>query len=209
MAEGWRALGPLELGGELEADEGVLLSYPPSRGPEDRGLKLGAGARLRSGTVVYGGTVIGGKLETGHGVVIREQNVLGDEVRIWNNATIDYGCTVGSRVRIHCGVYVGQFTTIEDDVFVAPGVILTNDPHPICTRCMKGPVLRRRCRIGAGATLLPGVVVGEGALVGAGAVVTADVPAGAVVAGNPARVVKAVSELECKKGLKEKAYPEG
>ncbi len=209
MAESRRALGPLELGGEPAADEGVLLSYPPSRELADRTLRLGAGARLRSGTVIYGGTAIGEKFETGHNVVIREENVLGDEVRVWNNSVIDYGCTVGSRVRIHCNVYVAQKTVIEDDVFVAPGVVLTNDPHPICTRCMKGPVLRRRCRIGGGAVLLPAVVVGEGALVGAGAVVTQDVPAGAVVAGRPAGVVGAVSGLRCRAGLKDKAYPEG
>ncbi len=205
----WSEQGPLELGGEPVVDEGVVLSYPPERDVEGRTLKLGEGARLREGTIVYGGSVIGKGLETGHNVIIREENVLGDEVRIWSNSVIDYGCVLGSRIRIHCNVYVAQKTTIEDDVFVGPGVIFTNDPHPICTRCMCGPVLKRASRIGGGATLLPGVVVGEGALVGAGAVVTKDVPAGTVVAGNPAKVVTKMSKLVCKAGLKEQVYPEG
>ncbi len=205
----WSALGPLELAGEPAVDEGVVLSYPPERDVENRTLKLGAGARLRAGTIVYGGSVIGKGLETGHNVVIREENVLGDEVRIWSNSIIDYGCVLGSRIRIHCNVYVAQKTTIEDDVFVGPGVVFTNDPHPVCTRCMRGPILKRGCRIGGGATLLPGVVIGEGALIGAGAVVTKDVPAGTVAAGSPARVTAKMSELVCKAGLKEKVYPEG
>ncbi len=205
----WSALGPLELAGEPTADEGVVLSYPPERDIGNRTLKLGENARLRAGTIVYGGSVIGRGLETGHNVVIREENVLGDEVRIWSNSVIDYGCVLGSRIRIHCNVYVAQKTTIEDDVFVGPGVIFTNDPHPVCTRCMRGPVLKRASRIGGGATLLPGIVIGEGALVGAGAIVTKDVPAGTVVTGNPASVVTEVAELACKEGIKEKAYPEG
>src|SRR5438270_11887872 len=90
---------------------------------------------------------------------------------------------------MHSGVYVAQFTVIEDDVFLAPGVMIANDRHPICADCMKGPTIKRGARVGINATLLPEVVIGEGALVGAGAVVTRDVPPGSVVVGNPARIV--------------------
>jgi acetyltransferase-like isoleucine patch superfamily enzyme len=94
-------------------------------------------------------------------------------------------------------VYVAQFTTIEDDVFFAPGVTIANDPHPICTKCMQGPTIRKGARIGVNVTILPHVTVGENALIGAGSVVTRDVPAGMLAAGNPARVISTVDELEC------------
>lgn len=111
---------------------------------------------------------------------------------------------IGSRVRIHTGVYVAQFTTIEDDVFLAPGVMIANDRHPVCKECLVGPTIKRGARVGINATLLPAVVIGEGALVGAGAVVTKDVPAGAVVAVNPARVVGQFDELD--RRMKEKFH---
>jgi acetyltransferase-like isoleucine patch superfamily enzyme len=121
---------------------------------------------------------------------------------------VDYGCRIGDRVKIHNNVYLAQFTTVEDDVFIGPGVTTTNDRHPVCTKCMKGPTIRRRARIGGGAALLPGVEIGESALVGAGAVVVRDVPPFAVVAGNPARVIGDVRKLRCRCGEKDLAYPE-
>jgi len=126
---------------------------------------------------------------------------IGSHTSIWNNTTIDYGCVIGDRVKIHCNIYVAQFTTIEDDVFLAPGVTIANDPHPICTKCMQGPTIRRGARIGVNVTLLPLITIGENALVGAGSVVTADVPAGMLVAGNPARIVGPVDSCECPFGI--------
>lgn len=189
----------------LAADDGVLLGYAPGRTGDLPPLVLGAGARLRSGTVIYRGTTIGRGLETGHGVVIREECKLGDGVRIWNGTTVDYGCTIGDGVRIHCNCYVAQGTVIEDEAFLAPGVTIANDPHPICPHCLDGPKIRRGARIGVNVTLLPGVEIGAGALVGAGAVVTRDVPARAIAYGNPARVHGRVDDIECP--VRGKAYP--
>src|SRR5262249_45532498 len=120
----------LLVGQPLTADPGVVVGYLPGRTPKDPRLVLGSGARLRLGTIVYGGSRIGARLETGHHVVIREDNVLGDDVKIWNHTTIDYGCRIGHRVKIHCNGYLAQFTVLEDDVFLAPGVSVANDPHP-------------------------------------------------------------------------------
>ena len=133
----------------VQFDPDVLLGYRPGRTPRDPRLILGPGTRLRAGTVLYGGSRIGARLETGHHVVIREDNDLGDDVKIWNNATIDYGCRIGHRVKIHTNVYVAQFTTLEDDVFLAPGVMIANDPHPGCrfsAQCMRGPTIQAGAR---------------------------------------------------------------
>jgi acetyltransferase-like isoleucine patch superfamily enzyme len=104
---------------------------------------------------------------------------------------------------VHCNVYIAQFTVIEDDVFLAPGVVVANDPHPGCPlskECMRGPVIESGAQIGVNATLLPFVTVGRRSVVGAGSVVTKDVPRETVVVGNPARVVKSVYELQCTLG---------
>ena len=191
----------VQLGPGAMIDPGVLLGYPPGRPGPFGATRLGRGARVRAGSVIYAGVDIGDGFETGHHAIVREENRIGRDCALWNNSTIDYGCVLGDRVKIHCNVYVAQFTTIEDDVFLAPGVTIANDPHPICTKCMQGPTIRRGARIGVNVTLLPLIVIGENALVGAGCVVTADVPAGMVVAGNPARVVGPVDAVECPFGI--------
>lgn len=197
------------MGEGAELDQGVLLGYRTGRGIELDDLIIGRDAHIRSNTVIYSNTVIGDHLETGHNVVIREENRIGDRLSIWNNSTIDYGCTIGNNVRIHNGVYVAQYTTIEDDVFLAPGAMIANDPHPICTKCMKGPTIRRGARIGIHATLLARIDIGEYALVGAGSVVTHDVPPRTLVYGCPARVICSVDDLKCPLNLVEYPYLHG
>ena len=121
-------------------------------------LVLGAGARLRSGTVLYDGTTIGRRLQTGHGVVIREGCEIGDDVSVWSNSVIDYGCRIGDRVKIHCNCYVAQYTELEDDVFLAPGVTIANDLYPGDERSaqlMAGPRIGAGAQIGVNVTILP------------------------------------------------------
>ncbi|MBU1613676.1 N-acetyltransferase [bacterium] len=196
----------IEIGEDCQIDEGVILGYISGRKIASLMTIIGHRAKIRTGTVIYAGLKIGDNLETGHNVVIREENIIGDNFNIWNNSTVDYGCQIGNNVKIHNNVYLAQFTILEDDVFLAPGVITGNDPHPICTKCMKGPTIRKGARIGINATLFPRIVIGEHCLIGAGAVVTRDVPPQSVVYGNPARVVCSTSELKCKQGMKEKPY---
>jgi acetyltransferase-like isoleucine patch superfamily enzyme len=189
-------------------DDGVILGYLPSRG-KDVALTIGPGARIRSGTIIYSGSRIGSHLETGHNVVIREENTIGDNLRIWNNSTIDYGCRIGNNVKIHNKVYIAQFTIIEDDVFLGPGVTLANDIHPGCPdalECMRGPHINKGAQIGINCTILPRVVIGEQSVIGAGSVVTKDIPAGMVAYGNPARVTGEIGELICTTGLRDKPY---
>jgi acetyltransferase-like isoleucine patch superfamily enzyme len=192
-----------------EVEPGVILGYLPGRRIPSLVLSIGPDARIRSGTVIYAGSSIGARLETGHNVVIREENAIGDDLSIWNSSTIDYGCAIGNNVKIHCNVYLAQFTTLEDDVFLAPGVNVANDPHPVCGFCMRGPTIKRGARIGVNVTLLSHITIGEGALIGAGSVVTHDIPAHTLAYGNPARPSKAVDELSCPFDLVEHPYVEG
>lgn len=190
-------------------DPGVVLGYLTGRSIPEIKLYIGPNARIRSGTVIYAGSQIGAGLQTGHNVVIREQNAIGDDLNIWNNSVIDYGCVIGSGVKIHCNVYVAQYTTIEDNVFLAPGVSIANDPHPLCGLCMRGPTIKQGARIGVNVTLLSHITIGEGVLIGAGSVVTRDIPAYTVAYGNPARPVKNVNDLVCTYGKVDRPYIDG
>jgi lipopolysaccharide/colanic/teichoic acid biosynthesis glycosyltransferase/acetyltransferase-like isoleucine patch superfamily enzyme len=181
----------------LTAAEGVIAGHPASRGSTGP-LIVGEGALLRSGTVLYEGSIIGQRLQTGHGVVIREGCTIGDDVSVWSNSVVDYGCHIGSRVKIHCNCYLAQYTELEDDVFLAPGVTTANDLYPGDERSaslMAGPRIGSGAQIGVNVTILPYVRIGAGALIGAGSVVTRDIPAGVVAYGNPAAVRRSVAEL--------------
>ncbi len=192
------------IGKEVEIDPGVILGYLPSRFIEERALHIDGKALIRAGTIVYAGSHIGPGLETGHNVVIREENLIGAELRIWNNSTIDYGCQIGDRVKIHCNCYVAQYSVLEDDVFLAPGVTIANDKYPGWDETpagLVGPTIRRGAQIGVNVTILPGVEIGAGAVVGAGSVVTRDVEPGIVVIGNPARRARTVADLRSRPGM--------
>lgn len=194
----------ISIGAPSSVDSGVLLGYRPDRTVSSLELRIGAGANIRSGSIIYGGTTIGERLQTGHNALIREENTLGDDVAVWSNSVIDYGCSIGDRVKIHSNVYVPQFTDIEDDVFVGPGCTFANDRFPGCPQAkdvMRGPRLERGANVGVNVTILPGVVIGAGSLVGSGAVVTKNVPPHSVVWGNPAVVHGHTSDLSCCDGM--------
>ena len=198
----------VDIGEGAVIDTNVMLGYLPSRG-KITPVSIGYGAHIRSGTVIYASSRIGNGLETGHYVVIREENTIGDNLRIWNNSVIDYGCQIENDVKIHNKVYIGQYTVIEDEVFIAPGVTLANDIHPGCPdslQCMHGPHIKKGAQIGINCSILPKVVIGERSVIGAGSVVTRDIPAGVVAYGNPAQVVCEIGEIKCITGFRDKPY---
>ncbi|MBD3180950.1 N-acetyltransferase [Candidatus Poribacteria bacterium] len=199
----------LILGTNPQIDDSAVVGYLTGRKIEIKPTVIGDNARIRSNTVIYTNVLIGNNLETGHNVVIREENKIGNDFSIWNSSTIDYRCEIGDKVRIHCNVYVAQFTVIEDEVFLAPGVKIANDLHPICTRCMKGPIIKRGARVGVNVTLLPNITIGEYTVIGAGSVVTKDIPPKTLAYGNPARPIKSVDELKCLSGNSDKPYING
>ena len=156
-------------------------------------VEIGDNSLIRAGTIIYKNVKIGKNFKTGHYVLIRENTVIGDNVIVGTLSVIDGHTRIGNNVSIQTGVYIPRETVIEDDVFLGPKCILTNDKYMINPQTakkrpvLKGPIIRKGARIGAGAIILPGIEVGENAVVGAGAVVTKNVASNVVVVGNPAR----------------------
>ena len=183
----------------LCVEEFVILGVPP-RGAEPGALetRLGRHALLRSHTVIYAGNVIGDRFQTGHGVLVREHNEIGDDVSIGSHSIVEHHVIIGDGVRIHSNAFVPEHSVLEAGCAIGPGTVLTNSRYPWSPEAkatLRGPHVERGAIIGAGVTLLPGVRVGARALVGAGAVVVEDVPPGAVVVGNPARVVRRIDDI--------------
>jgi acetyltransferase-like isoleucine patch superfamily enzyme len=125
-------------------------------------------------------------------VVILPGAVIGRDGNICSHCFIENKVIVGDRVTIKCGVQLWDGVTLEDDVFVGPNATFTNDlkPRSRNTSAKLLPTLvKKGASIGANATILPGLTIGEGAMIGAGSVVTRDVPPGSIMVGNPARIV--------------------
>ncbi len=191
------AAGLLIVGAGTLIEAGVEICHP-TRAGERRLVAIGAGCHIRSGTVVYSGVVLGDRVQTGHHVMIRENATVGSHSVVGTGAVVEFGTIVGERVLIETRAYVTALMVVEDDVFIGPGVVTTNDRRMLWRRegagqRLVGPILRAGARIGGGAVLLPAVEVGTRSVVAAGAVVTHDVPAFAVVAGNPARIIRMLS----------------
>jgi acetyltransferase-like isoleucine patch superfamily enzyme len=182
----------------------VSKDFTPLR-PSDRapGLLLGEGVELPDDAmvggyvVIHAGAKIGAGCKIGDHAQIRDNVTLGAGTLVGRATSVDPGVVTGERVSIQTGVYVTEGTVIEDDVFVGPGVTMTNDNtmgRHAADEPLRGPQLRRSCRIGGGVVLCPGVEVGEEAFIAAGAVVVDDVPPRAVMAGVPARKLREVGD---------------
>lgn len=194
------------LGEGVRIQDGAVLGKPLALGRMSTAsrdqlppLEVGDEVTICSGAVVLAGVRIGLRAVVGDQAHVRERAVLGEATVIGRGVAVDNDVAIGARVKVQTGSYLTARTIVEDDVFVAPCVTTANDPtagrHGGET-AVTGPTLRRACRIGAGAVLLPYVEIGEEAFVGAGAVVTRDVAPRALVVGVPARKLRDVGDAE-------------
>jgi UDP-2-acetamido-3-amino-2,3-dideoxy-glucuronate N-acetyltransferase len=167
-------------------------------------LELGAGTIVSTGAVVFAGTTVGARVVVGDQACVRERCTIGDDVVIGRGSLVENDTSVGALTKIQAHAYITAYSLLEENVFIAPCVITTNDNFMGRTEkrheLVKGPTIRRGARVGGGAVLLPGIEVGEEAFVGAGAVVLRDVPARAVMVGSPARQIREVADEELLKG---------
>jgi len=176
----------------------AILGEDPDKITEP--LVIGDNCNIRSHTVIYRGNRIGDNFQTGHGALIREENVIGDNVSIGTHSIVECGNTIGNNVRIHSNCFIPEFVVIEDNAWIGPCVAILNTLHPPCpnfSNCAKGVVIGKGAKIGGNVTIGPKVKIGAGAVIGFGSVVVDDIPENAVAVGNPARVIKDKSELNC------------
>jgi UDP-2-acetamido-3-amino-2,3-dideoxy-glucuronate N-acetyltransferase len=179
------------IGDGVVIQDNVVLGKAPKLAPTSGAagqpvdaLIIDEGAAICAGAIVFAGAHIGPRAIIGDQSYVRERATVGERTVIGRGSAVDNDVVIGARVKVQTNVYVTGFSVVEDDVFLGPGVLTTNDDA----------TFRRACRVGGAAVLVPGVEVGEEAFVAAGAVVTNNVPARAVVMGVPARVIRQVPD---------------
>lgn len=188
----------------------VVLGQPPrDKGEGELELIIGEKSIIRPFTTIYAGNRIGDYFQSGQGASIRENNIIGLNVSVGTNAVLEFENKIGNNSRIHSGCFL-EMVTLGEYVFVGPNTVFTDDPHPMnCPKykeCGGGAVVGDLAKIGANCTFLPAVKIGREALIGAGSVIVGDIPEGMVAAGNPAKVIKPVSELKCRIDAYERPY---
>jgi len=192
----------VKLGKNCIIEDFVIIGMPPKGyGAGELETIIGDNAIIRSHTVIYAGNKIGSDFQTGNKANIRELNQIGNNVSIGTLSVVEHHVKIGNNVRIHTQAFIPEFTILEDGCWIGPNAVITNAKYPnspTTKKELRGPIIRKGAIIGANATLLPGVVIGKHALVGAGAVVTKSIPAGAVVAGNPAKIINLIDNLPYK-----------
>lgn len=174
-----------------------IIGHPFKDG-EITETRIGDNATIRSHSVIYAGNKIGRNFQTGHGVMIRELNQIGDNVSIGTHSIVEHHVIIGNGVRIHSNVFIPEYCILEDECWIGPAVVMTNANYPRSKSVkenLKGAIIKKGAKIGAGAVLLPGIRIGRNALVGSGAVVTRDVEENGVVVGNPSRLVNHITNI--------------
>lgn len=193
-----------QVGNDVRIDDHATLGKLPMKAANSATTKeqdlppltVGDTCIVGTGVVLYRGATIDARVLMADLCTVRENVSVGRGTIVGRGVTVENFCTVGRFCKLESECYITAYSTLEDRVFVAPGVVTSNDNYVGRTaerfKHFKGVTVRRGGRIGAGSVLLPGIVVGEDALVAAGSVVTRDVPARKVVMGSPARVVRDV-----------------
>jgi UDP-2-acetamido-3-amino-2,3-dideoxy-glucuronate N-acetyltransferase len=162
-------------------------------------LVLGSRAEIGAGAVLVAGASIGRGAVVADQAHVRERACIGEESVVGRGSAVDNDVAIGARVKVQTGCYLAAFSHIEDDVFVGPGVVTMND-HAMGRHApgeaLRGPMVRRACRIGGAASILPAVEIGEEAFIAAGSLVTRSVAPRAMMMGVPARAVREVPDAD-------------
>ena len=200
-----RVIGGSTIGEGCFLDRDVVIGYPSgdelpllagAREAEIAGATVGDDCTLRAGTL-YSRARLGSCVRSGHGWLEREDSTVGDGCLIGTGGTIDNDCRVGDHCSLQTGVYIPTGSRIGDRCFLGPNATLTNDRTPLRTDYrLEGVTLANDVTIGANATLMPGISVGEGAFIAGGAVVTRDVPAWKMAVCVPAQIVDLPENLK-------------
>jgi acetyltransferase-like isoleucine patch superfamily enzyme len=189
----------VRLGANCVVEDYAVIGAPPAGShPGELETVIGDNAVIRSHTVIYAGNHIGSGFQTGNKANIRELNEIGNNVSIGTLSVVEHHVTIGQGVRIHSQVFIPEFSVLEEACWIGPQVVLTNARYPgspDAKKELQGVRIRRAAVVGAHATVLPGITIGEQALIGAGSVVVHDVAARVVVAGNPAKPINTIADL--------------
>ena len=178
---GVRVYANAEIGDNCTIGDFCILGHP---GPGENGpLKLGAGATVRSHSVLYEGSTIGPKLETGHHIVIREKSQIGENLRVGNFSDIEGTCKIGDFTRLHGYAHVGKGTQIGDFVWLFSLTTTMNDPLP--PSHIHDPVtIGDMVTVCVNAQCMPGTQIGRGCLIAAGALAEGEISEGQIVGRN-------------------------
>tara|TARA_B110001450_G_scaffold91685_1_gene86940 strand:- start:451 stop:1059 length:609 start_codon:yes stop_codon:yes gene_type:complete len=185
------------LGEDVVVEDFCIIGLP-FKGMKNIQTIIGSGSIIRAGTYIYAGNQIGKNFQTGNKANIRELNQIGDDVSIGTHSVIEHHITIGNNVRIHSQVFVPEYSTLENDCWIGPNVVLTNARYPKHLSVkdeLKGPLIGNNAKIGANATILPGVTIGKNSLIGAGCVVTKHVAPDTIVVGNPAKPLRKIDYI--------------
>jgi len=187
----------VEIGDQVEIGDHTIIGKQPMKQSISDPVKLEKKVRVGSNSILYRGSTIGRGCFIADLATIREHVTIGENGVVGRGVTLENHIIIGDRVKLETNVYLTAFSRLDDDVFVAPCVVTSNDPfaarapHPIT---FQGVHVKKGGRIGAGAVLLPGITIDEEGFVAAGSVVTRDVPSKTIVKGAPAKPFRPVPE---------------
>jgi acetyltransferase-like isoleucine patch superfamily enzyme len=192
------------IGDNVRIDDNTVIGKYPMRATlsifkEEKNLSpahIGGNCLIGANTVIYTGSSISNNVLIADLASIRENTTIGEYTIVGRGVTVENYVKIGKRCKLESECYITAYSELEDYVFIAPGVVTSNDNYLGRTeerfKHFKGITVKKGARIGANAVILPGKTIGEDALIAAGSVVTKDVPPRKIVMGSPARIIRDV-----------------
>lgn len=185
------------LGDGCQIDDWCIIGAPARGEAAGKTLNIGSGAHIRSHSILYEGSSYGPDLRVGHHSMLRENLVVGKNLQVGTFNDLEGDAEIGDWVRFHSQVHLSKGSVVGDLAWIFPNVVTTNDPIPPSGLCV-GTEVGAGGIVATGALLLPGCKLGAGAFVAACALAKGDVPAGALVVGNPGKIIGSVRRLKYK-----------